>query len=185
MFTINTQIGYDTINRFKVYYNGGPFDLSAVTKIELKIPLLGITISNETSNAYPIKWTDNASSNIIEFQIGNQTILKNKFVISTTCNTTANSNILSNVSSDVIKELIIGMTISGIETNKTFEVISIKKIENQILLTNAVLNNNTDISIEILRPTNNDIYDSNLYFYSLEYPNGYKIADIKLNIQVQ
>ena len=67
----NIYISRKNVNRLEFRKNGTPISLNAITKIDLFIEDLDITISDEVSNAYPIKWLMSpVEVGILEMQIG-------------------------------------------------------------------------------------------------------------------
>jgi hypothetical protein len=70
-------IDRDNINRLLFRRNGQIINLGPLTKIDLVIEKLGITITNSTSDAYPLKWLhDPVETGILGLQIGGTTDLK-------------------------------------------------------------------------------------------------------------
>lgn len=77
MLREKVYINRDNINRLLFRKNGQIIDLAPLTKIDLVIEKLGLTITDSTSDAYPLKWLhDPVETGILGMQIGSTTSLK-------------------------------------------------------------------------------------------------------------
>lgn len=71
MITERIYINRNNINKIRFKKDGSYYPLDAITKIDLVIEELGITITDSTSDAYPLKWEhDPEVEGLLELQIG-------------------------------------------------------------------------------------------------------------------
>lgn len=64
-------VGRDNINELEFRVDGALIPLNPITKIDLVIPCLDITISDSVSTDYPLKWIHNPSrTGVFSFKIG-------------------------------------------------------------------------------------------------------------------
>jgi hypothetical protein len=64
-------VGRDNVNTLEFRVDGKLIPLNPITKMDLVIPALGITLTDEAPTEYPLKWMHNPSrTGIFEFRIG-------------------------------------------------------------------------------------------------------------------
>lgn len=69
--TEQVYVGRDNINTLEFRVGGELISLNSISKIDLVIPSLDITLSDETPDAFPLKWQFNPTrTGIFEFQVG-------------------------------------------------------------------------------------------------------------------
>lgn len=69
--TEQIYVGRDNINELEFRVDGALIPLSPITKIDLVIPCLDITLSDSVPTEYPLKWSHNpVRTGIFSFKIG-------------------------------------------------------------------------------------------------------------------
>ena len=73
MLRQKVYLNRDNVNRLILRVEGQVKDLAPITKMEMRIKGLNVLITDEVSDAYPLKWLLNpVEVGVFEYQIGNE-----------------------------------------------------------------------------------------------------------------
>lgn len=185
MIRINTVLNKDNINKVRFKVNGSPSDLSTISRIDLWIPELNLTISDSVADAYPFKWLlDPVDVGLLEIQLGMVAEFINKYIITTTGDITTGSNIITNIPTSVLNLLDKRMLVYGTGLGNSAEILLIKKSSGEVTLNVPSESTATGVSLTIFKSIENNIHVGKLYIFNPQYPNGFHWADLEINVDI-
>lgn len=183
MIRVKVILRHENINKIRARIDGIATNLNAISRIDLRIPSLGVDISDLTPNDYPIKWIHTPEdTGLIELQLGDQQLIIDNSIISTIGDTTINSPIIENIPATIIDKLSRFMVVELGLTGITPEIINIDRENNTITLSENATSTATGVSLSIYEYLKSTIHKARFYIFNVEFPNGIFWNEIELDI---
>jgi len=183
MIRVKIVLRHDNINKIRARIDGVATNLNAISRIDLRIPSLGVDISDLTSDDYPLKWVHSPEDvGLIEFQLGDQQSILDNFIITTTGDTTLNSPIIENIPATIIDKLSRFMHVELGLTGIIPEIISIDRENNTIELSQDALTTATGVSLSIYEYLKSTIHKARIFIFNGQFPNGIFWSEIELDL---
>lgn len=185
MIRVTTVLNKDNINKVRFIVNGSPSDLSPISRMDLWIPELNLTITDSDPDAYPLKWEhDPADIGLLEMKLGLETELINKYIISTTGDITSGANTIENIPADKFSQLDKRMLAYGTGLGSSSEITLIKNSTSIVTLNVPSTVTSTGVSLQFFDATENNIHVGKLYIYNPTYTNGFHWADFEIKVDI-
>jgi len=186
MIQLTTVLNKDNVNRIKFIRNGVPLHLNGITKIELFIPEINLTISDEVPSEYPLKWIlDPEEVGVLELKLGLVESLINKYIISTTGDIELGSEIIKNVPEQIISLLEKRMLAFGNGLGVSSQVTMVKRSSKEIILTTPCTDTGQGVALKFFKEIENNLHTAKLFIFNeAEYPNGLYWTDFKLKVDI-
>lgn len=183
MIKFNVKLRRNNINKIRAIVEGSHFSLNPVSKIELRIPSLGIIIEDDVGGDYPIKWTHvPEDTGLIELQLGNVDSLLNKFIIEVNGDSEVDSQWITNVSSSDIEKLEKHMFIEGTPITEINEIIQIDRNGNRFKISDPASTTETSFTFSVYEMVKSTIHKCQFFIYNVDYPDGLYWNQIDLDI---
>ena len=185
MIQITTVLNKDNINKIRFISNGLPSSLNTISRIDLWIPELNLTISNNDSTDYPLKWIhDPENVGLLELKLGLVPDLINKYIFSTTGDIVSGSEIITNVPAQIISLLDKRMVAFGNGLGISSQVSMVKKSSGEIILTTPCVSTAQGVVLKFFREIENNIHTGKLFIFNVENPNGLHWTDLKIKVDI-
>jgi hypothetical protein len=182
MIRLKTILRHDNINKIRSLVNGEAYSLNPITSIQLRIPSIGVIVSDSTPDDYPIKWKFlPADDGLIELQLGNVQNILDTFIIATTGDTELGSRWVSNVPSAIIKRLSKYMEVDGFVSTSIVEIIDIDRQNNKVKMSIEADATATGSTINFFDRFDSSIHRAQFYIYNVDYPNGIFWNEVELD----
>lgn len=182
MVRLKTILQHDNINKIRSLVNGEPYSLAPISSIQLRIPSIGVTVTDSTPTAYPIKWEfSTADDGLVELQLGHVQSILDAFIITTTGDTTLDSQWVTSVPSAIIAKVSKYWEVSGFVSTSLVEIIDIDRQDNRLKMSVPADATATGVSLEIFDRFDSEIHKAQFYIYNVQYPNGLFWNDIELD----
>jgi hypothetical protein len=183
MIRVKTVLRHENINKIRARIDGVATNLNAISQINLRIPSLGVDISDTTPDDYPLKWVHSPEDvGLIELQLGEQQSILDNFIISTTGDTTSGSAIIENIPATIIDKLSRFMLVELGLTGITPEIINVDRENNTITLSENATATASSVSLLIYEYLKSTIHKARFYIFNVKFPNGIFWNEIELDI---
>lgn len=183
MVRLNVVLNHDNVEKVRALQNKVPNSLNPVSKMQLRIPSLGVVIEDSTPDAYPVKWSFTpADDGLIELQLGDTQQILDEFIISTTGDAKSGSQWITNVPDAAISKIKKYMSVDATPLGSVSEITSIRRRQNKIKLSVAAASTETGAALSIYEYVESSIHECRFYLYNVDYPDGVYWNKIELNI---
>lgn len=183
MVRIQVILNHENTGRIRALQNGASAPLNAVSKIEMRIPSLGVIIEDTVPTAYPIKWQhDPADDGLIELKLGIAQPLIDAYVLSTTGDTEAGSQWITNVPADDVKRIDKYMSVEGPDFDTVPEVVKIDRADNRIKISEGAPSTAAGTALSVYEHVKSSVHVAKFYIYNVEYPEGIYWSQVELEI---
>ena len=183
MIRIQVHLRHQNVEKVRALQNGVPNSLNPVSKIEMRIPSIGVVLTDSAPGSYPIKWSFTpADDGLIEMSLGEVQDILDAFMLTTTGDTEAGSQWISNVPAAGIAKMKRFMNIEGDGITGAQEITSVDRRNNKVKIGTAATATATGTTFYAYDDIDSSIHMASLYVYNVDYPNGIYWNDIEVEI---